>query len=100
MFEFNSLKFLINKRQIKLVVKHVIEIKRIFFIKIAFGKQISKFLKFKDRRIQIIKLTIPEESIIPITPKLQGDKLPKLLTGAPSKNQSKKTLKIIPAKDN
>ena len=52
------------------------------------------------RRMQIKKFTIPEERIIPITPKLKGDKFPKLLIGAPISNQSKKTLRIIPAIDN
>ena len=50
--------------------------------------------------MQIIKLTMPEDSTIPITPKLKGNKFSALLTGAPSKNQSKKTFSIIPAKDN
>ena len=57
-------------------------------------------LNFADRKMQISKFTIPEDIIIPITPKLYGSKLPLLLIGAPIKNQSKKTLSIIPAKDN
>ena len=48
----------------------------------------------------MIKLTKPEERIIPITPKLNGDMFPKLPIGAPIRNQSKKTLRIIPAKEN
>ena len=50
--------------------------------------------------IHINKLTIPEEITIPTTPKLYGDKFPKELVGAPTRNQSKKELRIIPVKDN
>ena len=83
-----------------LEIKHANEIRRIFFNKTVLGKLILYFLKLAERKIHIIKLTIPEDRIIPITPKLYGNKFPTLLIGAPSKNQSKKTLSIIPAKDN
>jgi len=44
-------------------------------------------------------LTITEDNIIPTTPKLYGERFPKLLIGAPIKNQSKKIFNIIPAND-
>jgi len=50
--------------------------------------------------MQIIKFTIPEDNIIPITPKLKGEIFPKFLVGAPIKNQSKKILNNIPNMDN
>ena len=49
--------------------------------------------------MQIIKLTITEDKIIPTTPKLYGEKFPRFLIGAPIKNQSKKILSNIPAND-
>ena len=72
----------------------------IFFNKSKLGKWIFSFFKFKERKIQKIKLTITEDKIIPTTPKLYGERFPKFLIGAPIKNQSKKTLNIIPANDN
>ena len=72
----------------------------IFFNKSKLGKWIPSLLRLKERKIQTIKLTITEDKIIPKTPKLYGKRFPKFLIGAPIKNQSKKTLNIIPAKDN
>ena len=73
-----------------LVIAHANEIKTIFFNKIDFGKLILYLLIFAERKIQTSKFTIPEDSIIPTTPKLKGNKFPALFVGAPSKNQSKK----------
>ena len=55
--------------------------------------------RLKERKIQTIKLTITEDKIIPTTPKLYGERLPKSSIGAPIKNQSKKIFNIIPAND-
>ena len=55
--------------------------------------------RLKERKIQTIKLTNTEDKIIPTTPKLYGERFPKLLIGAPIKNQSKKIFNIIPAND-
>ena len=71
----------------------------IFLNKSKLGKFISSFLRLKESKIQTIKLTITEDKIIPTTPKLYGERLPKLLIGAPIKNQSKKILNIIPANE-
>ena len=71
----------------------------IFLNKSKFGKWIFSFFKLKESKIQTIKLTITEDKIIPITPKLYGERFPKLLIGAPIKNQSKKIFNIIPAND-
>ena len=75
------------------------DIRLIFLNKSKLEKWISSFRRLKESRIQIIKLTIPEDKIIPITPKLYGERFPKFLIGAPIKNQSKKILNIIPAND-
>ena len=72
----------------------------IFLNKSKLGKWIFSFLRLKESKTQTIKLTITEDKIIPITPKLYGERLPKFLIGAPIKNQSKKILNIIPAHDN
>jgi len=71
----------------------------IFFDKSKLGKWIFSFLRLKESKTQTIKLTITEDKIIPTTPKLYGERFPKLLTGAPIKNQSKKIFNIIPAND-
>ena len=71
-----------------------------FFNKFNLGKFISSFCKFKESKIQTIKLTITDDKIIPSTPKLYGEIFPKFLIGAPIKNQSKKIFQIIPANDN
>ena len=55
--------------------------------------------RLKERKIQTIKLTITEDRIIPTTPKLYGERFPKLLIGAPIKNQSKKIFNNIPTND-
>ena len=74
--------------------------KRLIFLnKSKLGKWISSFLRLKESNIQTIKLTITEDKIIPTTPKLYGERFPKLLIGAPIKNQSKKILNIIPANE-
>ena len=75
------------------------DIKIIFFNKFKLGKWISSFRRLKERKIQTTKLTITEDKIIQTTPKLYGERFPKFLVGAPIKNQSKKTLNIIPAND-
>ena len=49
--------------------------------------------------MQIKKFTIIEDEIIPITPKLYGEIVPKFFIGAPIKNQSKKTFSTIPTID-
>ena len=71
----------------------------IFLNKSKCGKWIFSFLRLKESKTQIIKLIITEDKIIPITPKLYGKRFPKLLIGAPIKNQSKKIFNIIPAND-
>jgi len=75
------------------------EMRIIFLNKSKLGKWISSFRRFKESKIQTIKLTITEDKIIPTTPKLYGDRFPKFLIGAPTKNQSKKIFNIIPAND-
>ena len=75
------------------------DIRITFFSKSKLGKCISSFCRLKESNIQTIKLTITEDKIIPTTPKLYGERLPKFFIGAPIKNQSKKILKIIPAHD-
>jgi len=72
----------------------------IFLNKSNLGKWIFSFCRLQESKIQIIKLTITEDKIIPTTPKLYGERSPKFLIGAPIKNQSKKILNIIPAEDN
>ena len=71
----------------------------IFLNKSKLGKWIFSFRRLKERKIQIIKFTITEDKIIPTTPKLYGERFPKFLIGAPTKNQSKKIFNIIPAND-
>ena len=48
----------------------------IFLNKSKLGKWIFSFLKLKESKIQIIKLTITEDKIIPTTPKLYGERFP------------------------
>ena len=71
----------------------------IFLNKSKLGKWISSFRRFKESKIQTIKLTITEDNIIPTTPKLYGERFPKFLIGAPINSQSKKIFNIIPAND-
>ena len=71
----------------------------IFLNKSKLGKLIFSFLRLKESKTQTIKLTITEDKIIPTTPKLYGERFPKLLIGAPINNQSKKIFNIIPAND-
>ena len=75
------------------------DMRLIFLNKSKLGKWRSSFRRFKESKIQTIKLTITEDKIIPTTPKLYGERFPKLLIGAPIKNQSKKIFNIIPAND-
>ena len=76
------------------------DMRLIFLNKSKLGKWISSFRRLKESKIQTIKFTITEDKIIPITPKLYGERLPKSLIGAPIKNQSKNIFNIIPAYDN
>ena len=71
----------------------------IFLNKSNLDKWIFSFLRLKESKIQTIKFTITEDKIIPTTPKLYGERFPKLFIGAPIKNQSKKIFNIIPAND-
>jgi hypothetical protein len=75
------------------------EMRLIFLNKSTSGKCIFSFFRLKESKIHTIKLTITEDKIIPTTPKLYGERLPKFLIGAPIKNQSKKILNIIPANE-
>ena len=71
----------------------------IFLNNSKLGKWIFSFLRFIESKIQTIKFTITEDKIIPTTPKLYGERFPKLLIGAPINNQSKKIFNNIPAND-
>jgi len=62
----------------------------IFLNKSKLGKWIFSFLRLNESKTQTIKLTITEEKIIPTIPKLNTERIPKFLIGAPIKNQSKK----------
>ena len=75
------------------------DMRLIFFNKSKLGKWIFSFRRLKESNIQTIRLTITEDKLIPTTPKLYGERFPKLLIGAPIKNQSKKIFNIIPAND-
>ena len=71
----------------------------IFLDKSKLGKWIFSFFRLRESKTQTIKLTITEDKIIPTTPKLYGERLPKLLIGAPIRNQSKIIFNIIPANE-
>ena len=71
----------------------------IFLNKSKLGKWISSLRRLKESKIQNIQLTITEDKIIPTTPKLYGERFPKLSIGAPIKNQSKTIFNIMPAND-
>ena len=71
----------------------------IFLNNSKLGKMIFSLRRLKERKIQTVKLTITEDKIIPTTPKLYGERFPKLLIGAPINNQSKKIFINIPAND-
>ena len=98
-FELELFVFLRIDKQILLAIKDDNDIKINFFSKSSEGKWICSYRKLKESKAQIIKLTITEDKIIPTTPKLYGERLPKFLIGAPIKNQSKKILNTIPAND-
>ena len=79
-------------KQIVLSINAASNMKIIFLNKSKLGKWISSLRRLKERKIQTIKLTITEDKIIPTTPKLNGERFPKFLIGAPIKNQSKKNI--------
>jgi hypothetical protein len=85
--------------QIVLSINAANDIRVIFFSKPKFGKWISSLRRFKESEIETNKLTITDDNIIPITPKLYGERFPKFLIGAPIRNQSKKMLNIMPANE-
>ena len=58
-----------------------------------------KFPNLKDKITQIMQFTNPDESTIPITPKLYGKRLSRELMGAPINIQSKVIFKTIPISD-
>ena len=99
-FEFNLFVVFRIAKEILLSIKDANDIRIIFFKKSKFGKCISSFRKLRASKIQTIKLTIPEDKMIPTIPKLYGERLSKFFIGAPIKNQSKKALRMIPANDN
>jgi len=74
------------------------DMRLIFLNKSKLDKLISSFRRLKESKIQTIRLTITEDKIIPTTPKLYGERLPKFLIGEPIKNQSKKNIKYYPSK--
>ena len=86
-------------KQIVLSINAANDMRIIFLNKYKFGKWIFSFFRLKESNTQTIKLTIIEDKIIPTTPKLYGERFPKLLIGAPIKNQSKKIFNTIPAND-
>ena len=86
-------------KQSALSINAANDMRIIFLNKSKLGKWISSFRRLKESKIQIIRLTITEDKIIPTTPKLYGERFPKFLIGAPIKNQSKKILNIIPANE-
>ena len=98
-FELELFLILRIVKQSVLSIKAANDIRPIFLNKSKLGKWISSFRRLKERKIQTTKLTMTEDKIIPTTPKLYGERFPKFLIGAPIKNQSKKTLNIIPAND-
>ena len=73
-----------------------ININKVFFIKILWGRGLIKFFSLIDKIMQIIKFTIPDEITRPITPKLKGKRFPELGIGAPISIQSHKKLRPIP----
>ena len=75
------------------------DMRLIFLNNSKLGKMLFSLHKLKERKIQTIKFTITEDKIIPTTPKLYGERFPKLLIGAPIKTQSEKTFNIIPVND-
>ena len=86
-------------KQIVLSINAANDLRIIFLNRSKFGQWIFSFFRLKESKTQTIKLTITEDKIIPSTPKLYGERFPKLLIGAPINNQSKKIFNIIPAND-
>ena len=76
-----------------------ININKVFLIKNIWGSGLIKFLSLKDKIMQTIKFTIPDEITRPTTPKLKGKRYPELWIGAPISIQSNKKLRPIPYKD-
>ena len=98
-FEFKLFVVLRIVKQSVLSINAANDMRIIFLNKSKLGKWIFSFLRLKESETQTIKFTITEDKIIPTTPKLYGERFPKLLIGAPTKNQSKKIFNIIPAND-
>ena len=73
-----------------------ININKVFLIKIIWGSGLIKIFSLRDKMMQIIKFTIPEEITRPTTPKLKGKRFPELGIGAPISIQSHKKLRPIP----
>ena len=69
-FELKLFVFLIIIKQNMLAINAANDIRQIFLNKSKLGKWISSFRRLKERKLQTIKLTIPEDKIIPTTPKL------------------------------
>ena len=69
-FEFKFFAFLRILKQNVLPIIAANDMRLIFFNKSKLGKLIFSFCRLKERKIQTIKLTIPEDKIIPTTPKL------------------------------
>ena len=73
-----------------------IDMRIIFLNKSRLGRWIFSFLRLKESKIQTIKFTITEDKIIPTTPKLYGERFPKLFIGAPIKNPVSYTHLTLP----
>ena len=57
-------------KQSVLSINAAIDMRQIFFNNSNLGKMIFSLRRLKERKIQTIKLTITEDRIIPMTPKL------------------------------
>ena len=73
-----------------------ININKVFLIKYIWGSGLIKFFSLKDKIMQMIRFTIPDEITRPTTPKLKGKRFPELGVGAPIIIQSHKKLRPIP----
>ena len=76
-----------------------ININKVFLINIIWGSGLIKIFSLRDKMMQIIKFTTPDEITRPITPKLKGKRFPELGIGAPISIQSHKKLRTIPYRD-
>ena len=63
-------------KQIALSINAANDMRLIFLNNLKLGKMIFSLRRLKERKIQTIKLTITEDKIIPITPKLYGERFP------------------------